>query len=574
MTMRLQRGAFACILSAFCAFAACATSSAEEWNSIGPIGTLLSNNDVISGQMAVIAVDPRDANILYVGASEGGVWKTSDGGVHWIALTDTQLVRKTRSGKSKGTLSIGSLTIDPVNPQTVYVGTGDVNVATDVVGPGLGVFRSTDGGATWIPTGADLFQAGCQNDIMSERIVAKMLVVPGNPAVVFGTTDSGLFRYKEDGSDCWMHLTNGLPNSGQTDLVVDPYQGALYVAYWKQGIYKSTDLSGSQWTKLAGGLPTSNFNRIALAFGGRTGVGFSQPLPLVYAGFSATPNGNESCPTWDPNEIYRLFVTKDGGGTWSELPCPPSENQLNFGNTIAVGPFSSDEVYIGQVDLWKATDGGRKGGTNNYKVNPPVEGNSWTTLSCCLSNPNPLRKNLDLHADLHDIVFAPYGSFLPSPSQVQIVYVANDGGVTKGSFDSDGVVTWVPLTRGLVVGQSGTIGLDPWNVHATASGFWHNGSILTVSGFANAFPFGGGDGFQTTIDADGVTIYFNCNAGIVGGEICRATSVGSPPAISFNVDTIWSNQSRSAMWSDPHRPGQLLRLQHFGKPPLPETDLL
>ena len=55
---------------------------------------------------------------------------------------------------------------------------------------------------------------------------------------------------------------------------------------------------------------------------------------------------------------------------------------------------------------------------------------------------NPFRKNLDLHVDFHDIVFAPYGSFLPSPSQIQIVYVASDGGITKGSFDSDGVVSW------------------------------------------------------------------------------------------------------------------------------------
>jgi len=61
---------------------------------------------------------------------------------------------------------------------------------------------------------------------------------------------------------------------------------------------------------------------------------------------------------------------------------------------------------------------------------------------------NPFRKNLDLHGDLHAIEFAPYGSFVPSPSQIQIVFVASDGGFTKGSFDSNGMVSWEPLTKG------------------------------------------------------------------------------------------------------------------------------
>ena len=169
MVTILTRGLAACVLSGLCLFSVCAESSAEEWISIGPFGTWLPNNDVISGQMNALAVDPRDANILYVGASEGGVWKTSDGGATWTALTDTQLVRKLRSGKSKGTLSIASLAIDPANSETVYAGTGDPNVACCLQGPGLGVFRSTDGGSNWVPLGTNLSQAGCENGAMSQH---------------------------------------------------------------------------------------------------------------------------------------------------------------------------------------------------------------------------------------------------------------------------------------------------------------------------------------------------------------------------------------------------------------------
>src|SRR5262249_10481508 len=151
------------------------------------------------------------------------------------------------------------------------------------------------------------------------------------------------------------------------------------------------------------------------------------------------------------NDVNRLFVTRDGGANWTELPSPPpppllpgqgSFNQLGFNNVMTVGPYNSDEVYIGHIPFYQTLDGGRKGGLNHYKPNSPVTTNSWTILGCCQTQPNPFRKGLDLHGDIHDIVFAPYGSFLPDPSQIQIVFVANDGGITRGRFDSDGVVTW------------------------------------------------------------------------------------------------------------------------------------
>src|SRR5438067_3404553 len=111
----------------------------EGWVSIGPFGLKIPNQDVINGQANTLAIDPRDANIIYLGAAEGGVWKTRDGGGPWIPLTDTQLVRTLKDGSLKGTMSIGALAIDPGKPQTVYVGTGDPDVACCFQGPALGV---------------------------------------------------------------------------------------------------------------------------------------------------------------------------------------------------------------------------------------------------------------------------------------------------------------------------------------------------------------------------------------------------------------------------------------------------
>jgi|GEM_PF-560712 len=529
----------------------------ENWVSIGPPGVPLSNNDIVSGQVNAIAVHPSDSKILYIGAAEGGVWKTVDGGSTWKPLTDFQLVREVPVGGgrfvSKATQSIGSLAIDPSNPDVVYAGTGDPNQACCFYGADLGVFRSNDGGNTWAPLGS-IFRPGCaDNGTMSNARVNKIIVRPGAPTEVFAATTAGLFKYKEDGADCWKRLTDGLPASGSAiDLVRDTVGGDFYVAFDSTGIFKTTDTTGEKWKQLTTGLPSSGLGRIALA------ISPSQH-DVLYAGFNV---GGQ----------YRLFKSMDRGVAWGMLPNPPSDAQLHFNNAIAVSPRSSDFVYVGQVDLWRATDGGRKGGLNDYRATPPVTGNSWTTLSCCLSDSNPFRRGLDLHADLHDIVFAPKGSFVESTSSAEIVFVVNDGGVTKGTINDVGVVDWQSLTLGLTLGQFGTIGLSPSNVNEVLGGFWHNGNAFTPNAGLSWDRFGiggGGDGFQASIDAarpvtmhgDKVTVmYVNTNA-FSGGAITRVRADFGHVIPIIVQEQIWSNNSTVVHWSDPYRDGDLLRLQ-------------
>jgi len=79
-------------------------------------------------------------------------------------------------------------------------------------------------------------------------------------------------------------------------------------------------------------------------------------------------------------DTYRLFTTRDGGNQWTELPSPPHDGQLDFNNVITVGSYDSDEVFIGQIAFWRSLDGGRKGGANDYKTNPPMtdtRGRCW-----------------------------------------------------------------------------------------------------------------------------------------------------------------------------------------------------
>ncbi len=534
-------------------------TSEEAWVSIGHFGIPLSNNDVISGQVNAVAVDPRGTRTLYIGASEGGVWKTSDYGATWRPLTDSKLVREiVRAGTDfvvhKGTSAVGAIALDPDRPDTVYVGTGNPNPAITLPQTtGLGVFRSTDGGEYWSPLGRDPSSRYCPaNKLMSQAVVNRIVVSRGSPNVVYAATDMGLFAYAEE-SDCWKNFPD-LAAGGASDLAFDAFRRVLYVAVAGQGVFRSSEPLGQKWTKLNGGFP-DKFGRVALAFGGRTI--FGDPAPVVYAGFASSTG-------------YQLFKTGDGGDSWARLPSPPDEGQLNFNNALAVGMFSPDDVYVGQVSLWRSLDGGDAGGLNDYKGKPPVEDNSWSNLSCCLSFPpavERVRTGMDLHADIHDIVFAPVGSYVLTPQALQVVYVANDGGVSRGFVDSKGAVAWQPLTRGLAISQVGTIAIDPREPSVTVSGQWHNGDAKLVTGEPTASAFGVGDGFETGFDPAPATalgirmVYHNCNAG-VGGSICRSKfhPIGWPPA----ADVIWSRTDAAnsvfRFWSDPYRPGHLLRL--------------
>jgi hypothetical protein len=113
-------------------------SSSTRWTLIGPQPTDTPYNDpIVAGRVTALAVDPTNSNVVYAGAAEGGVWKTTDGGVHWTPLADTQ-----------PSLAVGSIAIDPSNHSTIYVGTGEENYSNDSY-YGEGILKSTNGGTSW-----------------------------------------------------------------------------------------------------------------------------------------------------------------------------------------------------------------------------------------------------------------------------------------------------------------------------------------------------------------------------------------------------------------------------------------
>ncbi|HSR50307.1 MAG TPA: glycosyl hydrolase [Acidobacteriota bacterium] len=303
-----------------------------SWRNIGP--------GLMSGRIADIAVHPRDASTWYVAVGSGGVWKTANRGASWQPVFDGQ-----------SSYSIGCVTIDPNQPDVIWVGTGE-NVSGRHVGYGNGVYKSLDGGASWTNMGLE-----------SSEHIGKILVDPRDSNVVYVAAEGPLWSsggerglYKStDGGATWTPSLVISEATGATDLEFDPSNpDVLYAAVYQRrrtvwahlaggpesGIYKSTD-AGANWRRLDNGLPSGDMGKIGLAVS-----------PLRHQVVYATIEASE-----DEAGFYR---SEDGGESWEK------RNSYISGGTgphyyqeIYASPHAFDRVY--QMDVWiRVThDGGR-----------------------------------------------------------------------------------------------------------------------------------------------------------------------------------------------------------------------
>jgi uncharacterized protein (TIGR03437 family) len=365
-----------------------------NWTSIGPQPTSAGTNFVTAGRVNTIAIDPRNINTVYVGAAEGGVWKTADGGNTWTSLTDAQ-----------PSLANGAIALDPSNPDIVYVGTGEENFAIDSY-YGAGILKSTDAGATWKNIVGPFLHA----------YISGMAVNPSNSQVLLCSTDTGIWR-SADGAETWTNLLKGTG----TAVLFDPSNGQIaYAALgspfgnFSNGVYKSID-GGQTWQSLRGSgsnaLPITNVGRISLS------IAPSTPSTL-YAAIAYTLGNNGS-------SLMDIFKTTDAGNTWNSTHAPDicaAAGQCWYDMTVRVNPTNADVVFAGgQTSIIRTVDSGV----------------TWVDVT-----------NLDqqqfIHPDFHDLQFTPDGSTL---------YIGNDGGMYSTINITDPQVNWTELNDTLSVTQ-------------------------------------------------------------------------------------------------------------------------
>ena len=316
-----------------------AISKAANGLSLRGIGPAL-----MGGRIADITVSPSHPSTWYVAAGSGNLWKTTNSGITWQPVFDNQ-----------ASYSIGTVSIDPNKPETVWVGTGE-NVSGRHVGWGDGIYKSTNGGKTWQQMG-----------LAKSEHIGKILIDPNNSSVVLVAAEGPLWSsggdrgvYKtEDGGTTWEQVLKIDENTGVTDLEFHPTDpNIVYAAAYqrrrktwsllaggpKSGIYKSTD-KGATWRQVTMGLPKGDKGKIGLA------VTPANPN-LVYATIEASNSEKGFYRSLDAGESWEKRSSYTSGGTGP-----------HYYQEIEASPQNPDLVYQMDVFFHVSRDGGK---TFNY----------------------------------------------------------------------------------------------------------------------------------------------------------------------------------------------------------------
>jgi photosystem II stability/assembly factor-like uncharacterized protein len=373
------------------------------FRSIGPA--------IMGGRIHDVQALPDDPSTIVVASASGGLWKTSNHGTVWASIFDGQ-----------PTSAFGVVAIAPSNHDVIWAGTGEQNNRQSSTW-GDGVFRSTDGGATWAHLGLE-----------QTRAVGALLVDPTNADVAYVGALGNLWRpspergvYKTtDGGRTWDHVLFVDTLTGVVDMAMDPQDpNTLYAAAYERlrtpccfngggpgsGIYKTTD-GGAHWTRLSGGLPTTDMGRIGLAISHTNGE-------RVYAVVeNATAGG-----------VYR---TDDGGETWRRMNA--LDPRPMYYSSLAVDPKDDQRVYMMARWFYRSDDGGV----------------DWRTM------PTEPTYDVGLKGDYHAMWI--------DPNDTRHFYLVGDGGLYE-SWDMGETYRRI---NNIPIGQFYGIGLDdatPYHIY-------------------------------------------------------------------------------------------------------------
>jgi photosystem II stability/assembly factor-like uncharacterized protein len=406
---------------------------ASAWASIGPAA--IATTPVNAGRIAAIAMGPAGSSTIYVGAAQGGVWKTTNGGTSWAPLTDAQC-----------SLAIGAITLDPVDANIVYVGTGEPNFSSDSY-YGCGVLRSTDGGATWANLESSAFVSATGGARVSQIVVDPRGA--GTPAgtTLYAATSFGLYKSVTGGA-AWTRVLN---LGHVSALVMDPASSdVLYAAVGipsfttNSGVYRSSD-AGVTWTRLGNGLPTADVGRIALAI---------SPLATraIYAAIEAPSTG----------DLLGIYRSADGGSSWTSMGARGTScsTQCWYNMALTADPTDSNRLYFSGLSLSRSND----------------RGANFTDIGGAI------------HVDHHAFAF--------DPASPTTIVAGSDGGIYRSG---DLGATWTSLNANLAITQFyAGVSTHPTNAFPILGGTQDNGTLEFRGDVAWPAVFGADGGYTAT----------------------------------------------------------------------------
>jgi photosystem II stability/assembly factor-like uncharacterized protein len=428
-------------------------------------------------------------NKVYFSAASGGLFVSEDD-INWTPIFD-----------ENSTLSIGDFDISDTDENIIYVGTGEANAGGGSLAyDGTGIYKTTDGGISWINTG-----------LQNGGSIGKVIIHPDNENICYVAAMGQLFNnntergvYKTlDGGNTWNQVLYLNDSTGAIDMAIDITQpDTIYAAMWERvrrvnrrnyggpssGIHRSFD-GGNTWTELTNGLPNQ---------AGRIGIAIAPSSPnILYAVYTDT----------ETDYLSAIYKTEDYGNTWTEKSIYNiSQAPFNwwFGK-IYVHPTDPETVYVTSLDMHKSTDGS----------------NSWSYVFD------------GAHVDHHAIAF--------DPTNPEKVYNGNDGGLY---ISSDGGSNYSKV-QNLPITQFYTCEIDYSIPERLYGGTQDNSAMRTMTGQTNDWEIiFYGDGFYTLVDPnDNNYIYTEYQYGGLG----RSTNGGN----SFSFATTGISDSDRINWSAP-----------------------
>ncbi len=305
-----------------------------RWRAIGPYR---------GGRTKAAVGVSRKPGLFYIGAVDGGVFRSDDYGRTWTPIFDDQ-----------PTGSIGALAVAPDDPDVLYLGSGEGLQRPDL-SVGDGVYKSTDGGKTWTHLGLRDGQQITQIALDPRDANRLFVAVLGHP---YGPNEErGIFR-SIDGGRSFQRVLYKDEDTGGADVLIDPADPrVVYASLWEarqapwengefagpgSGLYKSTD-GGTSWKQLTRGLPDWEHDRV-----GRIGIGIAPSRP------------SRLFATVQTKESGFLYRSDDAGESWTRICDDPrvAERPDDFAE-VKVDPQNPDVVYTASVVVWRSTDGGK-----------------------------------------------------------------------------------------------------------------------------------------------------------------------------------------------------------------------
>jgi len=457
----------------------------SNWLQIGPTvitdGQTLSTYyryanipTLIAGRVTSIVTDPKDKNIIYVGTALGGVWKTKDGGRNWVPTSDYA-----------PSLGVGALTMDPQNPDILYAGTGEGNLAwrerREVKHPynyyGCGILKTVDGGEKWELLGEE-------DNVFNGASFYRIAIDPTDSSIIFAATTYGLFRSSNAGKE-WNKMTNGIPSTNledkATDVVINPTNSNIvYVAIGTNGIFKTENAKDIDplWKECyIKDFNKENSTRIALAISNS----YSNIVYALIASYNRPFDENYEKPDYKEDErkrqflIDQFYMSEDNGENWERIPLPGIGTKDNrspwfrdsiggqgyYNLNVAVHPNNPNIVFLSGISLWKVTRDASPDKWNIRDIGIPI------------------------HPDHHAFAFDHFNT--------STIYAGNDGGLYKSN---NGGETWSDtINEGFCIAQFEVIDQHPTSDAILFGGTQDNGTLQYRNSPAFYFSDYGDGGF-------------------------------------------------------------------------------